>query len=166
MYKNPLIYTSKKMQQVLLGLLLMLFFGHCHSNRVANLFQKIPNSGWDYDKPLNFEVNITDTTVSYATKINLRYNSAYLFPYLGLVAVITAPDGQVEKREVTFYLQDEKGKFKGDVAGDIWDYCCFTLIEPQRFQQGKYRFSIYQITAMPNIKDVMGLGLELEKTPQ
>jgi gliding motility-associated lipoprotein GldH len=165
MRKTYLICSSKKMQQVFWGLLIMLFFNHCHSHRVANLFQKIPNSSWDYDKPLKFDINITDTTVSYTTNINLRYNSAYLYPYLGLVVAITAPDGQVEKREVTFYLQDEKGKFKGDVAGDIWDYCCFTLIEPQRFQQGKYHFSVYQITAMPSIKDVMGLGLELEKTP-
>lgn len=135
----------------------------CHPNRIHNDFQTFPNKTWEASKPVKFEVEIQDTSVKYLVKVNLRYNSAYLFPFLRTQALIQDPQGMQEKREVIFYLTDENGKNKGDVAGDIWDYCCFTLVEPRHFSKGKYHFLLFQTTAAPFLVDVMGIGLEVEK---
>lgn len=143
--------------------LLLLGFLSCHPNRIHNDFQTFPNKTWEAIKPVKFEVEIQDTTAMYVVKVNVRYNSAYLFPFLRTQALIQDPKGNQEKREVTFYLTDENGKNKGEVAGDIWDYCCFTLVEPRYFSKGKYQILLFQTTASPFLVDVMGLGLEVEK---
>ncbi len=148
------------------GLLFLGFSLGCgNANRVFKEFKEIPGNRWDRNYALPYSFEITDTSVAYQIKIHIRHSNAYLHATLPTLLTLQDDAGQITQIPAEIYLKDEKGRFKGDAAGDIWDFCCFTAIEKQKLKKGKYKATIQNTYELPVVLDVMGVGIEVAKNP-
>ncbi|MBX7242860.1 MAG: gliding motility lipoprotein GldH [Bacteroidia bacterium] len=147
------------------GVFLCLFLSGCsNANRVYKEFKEIPGNRWDRNYALPFSFEITDTTVAYQIRIHIRHSNAYLHATLPVLLTLQDVSGQITQVPAEIYLKDEKGRFKGDAAGDIWDFCCFIAIEKQKLKKGVYKATLQNTYELPVLLDVMGAGIEVSKT--
>jgi gliding motility-associated lipoprotein GldH len=144
-------------------LLACLFFIQCASkNRLQQQILPLPME-WSKDQPLNFDMHVADTTLLYDIKISLRHHSNTLLTSVKAKMEVAPPEGAPYTREVEIFLKDEKGRLKGDAAGDITDFCCYKAEEALKLKKGTYHITLSQNSEKPVIPDIMGVGVELWK---
>ncbi len=146
-------------------LLLSGFFISCNKNVVYSKYTQLPQEGWSINNKLKFEVDITDNKVYHNVFLNVRHADAYPYSNLFVFLTTTYPNGKTSTDTLECILADEKGEWKGDGAGDIWDNKIplkQNLIFPQT---GKYTFTFEQgmrSNPLPLIMD-FGMTIELSK---
>ncbi|NOU60841.1 gliding motility lipoprotein GldH [Marinifilum caeruleilacunae] len=135
----------------------------CDSNRVYEEYQKIPDYSWNLNHTLRFEIEVTDTIHAHNLYVNVRNTGAYAYSNMWLFLKRTSPDGSVVEDKFECNLATEKGEWFGSGFGDIFDL----QIPYQQnivFQKpGTYVFEIVQGMRDEDLKEVVNVGLRLEK---
>src|ERR1051326_1495677 len=112
----------------------------CDRNRVFEDNVNIPDYNWDVNNKISFDVNIPDTTSLYNLYVNVRNASHYPYANLYIFVNITFPNGKTRKDTVGVVLADANGQWKGEGAGDIWDYQQLWMPRIKFPVPGKYKF--------------------------
>ena len=73
------------------------------------------------DKPLIFDIPVSDTNSKYNIYITVRNNSNYDFNNLYLFIDIRSPMKITERDTMDCILANAEGKWLGNGLGDIWD---------------------------------------------
>jgi gliding motility-associated lipoprotein GldH len=111
-----------------------------------------------------FDLEITDTLTLNNISLMVRHADAY--PYRNLFVFVTTkyPDGKVLTDTMEVILSDEKGKWQGSGAGDIFDFKV-PIKKNVRFPlAGKYQFSFEQGMRVDPLPLIMDFGFEIEKS--
>lgn len=143
---------------------LVVLFVRCNNkSTIYKNYTEIPGFLWDKNQDLPFSFEISDTTPEYEVKIHVRHTNAYQHETVPVLFTMQNPSGETTRVPADIHLKDEKGKFTGDAAGDIWDFCCFTAIESTKFKKGKYKVVLQHTYSKPILMDIMGMGIEVSK---
>lgn len=135
----------------------------CDSNRVYEEYQKIPDYTWNLNHTLRFEIEVTDTIHAHNLYVNVRNTGAYAYSNMWLFMKRTSPDGSVVEDKFECNLATEKGEWFGSGFGDIFDLQIpykQNIIFPK---SGVYVFEIVQGMRDEDLKEVVNVGLRLEK---
>ncbi len=149
---------------IIIGFSLVILFVSCDQSRVYEKNTKIPNSIWDQNNPVHFEVTISDTITPYNLYINVRNSGMYPMQNLFLFITTTAPSGHSVKDTIQIMLADNKGKWLGKGLGDIWDLQRPYKKNVRFAQTGKYMFDFEQAMRLEKLPFIMDVGLRVEKT--
>jgi gliding motility-associated lipoprotein GldH len=152
----------KQIQQILF-ILILLLFAACDSKRVYEQNIDIPDYIWDKDKPIYFEVPITDTVSLHNVYINIRNASGYGFSNIYLFLDTKYPNNTISRDTIECVLADPSGKWLGDGSGDIWDNQILFKKNVRFKQAGTYKFRYEQAMRMPKLPMIMDVGLRIEK---
>ena len=138
----------------------------CDSNRVYEEYKEIPGYTWNMNNTLRFEIDVTDTISVHNLYINVRNTGGYAYSNLWLFVKRTSPGGNVLEDKFECNLATEKGKWFGTGFGDIFDLQ-IPFKQNMVFQKpGIYVFEIVQGMRDEELKEVVNIGLRLEKANQ
>lgn len=94
-------------------------FTSCDKTVVFDKYKAIPESGWQKDSLVVFNIPIEDTLQNHNLLINIRNETSYNFSNLWLFVEIMQPDGQMLKDTIEIALADPAGKWLGDGIGGL-----------------------------------------------
>ncbi len=161
----------KKVRLILTGLLavacMQLSFTSCTH---VDLFEKsvtLPGHKWDNTYKPSFTFNIKDTTSAYNLFIVLRHNDKYNFNniYLNLITKQPGQDTTQKARYDLVLATDEEG-WRGTGMDDIYEHRIPLTPANQQFRfrkPGDYTFTLEQIMRENPLKNVLNVGLRIEK---
>ena len=120
--------------------------------------------GWQMDDSLKYVVDIHDSAQRYDLSLSVRHRDVYDYTNLYVKVFTKLPTGEVKSEVVSLPLCDESGKWLGKCAGDI----CFSrilLLKRTYFPvKGEYIFYVKHEMRQDKLKNVLDLGLRIEKS--
>lgn len=123
--------------------------------------QSIPGREWKASKPVDFEVDVTDTTVYYDYYIDFRHNDQYPYNEIYFRFDIDFPNGKTSRDTVHYFIQSPEGKWLGKNSGSIIDY--HMLIPSKRKVafpvKGKYKMHIRHLMRDDHLAGIEDVGL-------
>ena len=138
----------------------------CDSARVFEQNKTIPDSIWDKDNRVNFEVDITQPAALYNMYVNVRNAGNYGYSNLFLFMDTRYPDGFVSRDTIECILAAEDGRWLGDGSGDIFDNRILFRKGFKFPMRGTYRFVIEQGMRQEKLAMIMDVGIRIELAEQ
>ena len=131
-----------------------------------DLYEKsvaIPGHSWKNDFRPSFTFTIKDTTSPYELFLILRHNDQYNYNniYINLSAKLPGSDSVRKIRRDLTLATDEKG-WLGDGMDDIYEHR-IQLGDPEPLKAGNYIFTVEQVMRENPLKNVLNVGLRIEK---
>ena len=161
MIKN--IYVKRIYFSVASLVLCVLSFTSCDSARIFEQNQEIPESGWSQTNVVKFDVDIKDPSTAANFYINVRNAEGYPYGNIFMFIKTTFPNGKGSTDTLECVLADDKGKWLGTGAGDLYDNQ-IPFKRNVRFPlAGIYHFEIEQGMRQESIPLIMDVGLRIER---
>ncbi|HTA28356.1 MAG TPA: gliding motility lipoprotein GldH [Bacteroidia bacterium] len=154
-----------KQRNLLFSLLISITISSCTKDVVYRNCTTIPNDIWDMNKPLTFDVPVSDTINKYNIFVTVRNADNYDFSNLYLFIDINSPMKVVERDTMECILADANGKWLGSGLGDIWDNKILFKRNVKFRKPGIYEFIITQAMRVDSLPMIMDAGLSIEKSP-
>ena len=143
---------------------MIFFISSCNNNFVYSKYQKFEENEWFVKNKAIFDIDITDTQTLNNISLMVRHADAYPYRNLFLFVTTKYPDGKILTDTMEVILADEKGKWQGSGAGDIFDIKV-PIKKNVRFPlSGKYQFSFEQGMRVDPLPLIMDFGIEIEKS--
>jgi gliding motility-associated lipoprotein GldH len=160
---GPTFKNIVKRIPALAGIFFILFFSSC-KNSVYSEYKSIPEKeGWRQANKITFEVDIKDTESRHNVFVNIRQADGYPFKNLFLFLTTEYPGGKKKTDTLECILADDRNRWIGEGAGDLWDN---TILFKQNVVfpvQGKYKFTFEQAMRVDPLPMIMDVGLSIEK---
>ncbi len=156
---------NKIIKPLIIVFVLSVGFSSCKRDTVYLKYHKFQNNTWKrINEDILFEVEIDDSSRRYNIDIPVRHASFYPHQYLEISFNVYSPSGQGSYTAKKIYLKDEKGNWKGNGMGDIWDYT-FRIFDNYKFNEtGTYLIEIQNLTGNNMLlPGIMELGLKIKK---
>lgn len=148
---------------LLLGLFLLVLTS-CNKNIVYSKYYEFKENEWHANDKAIFDVEILDTLSLNNISLMVRHADAYPYSNLFLFVSTKYPDGKILIDTMEVILADEKGKWQGSGAGDIFDFK-IPIKKNVRFPlKGKYQFTFEQGMRVDPLPLIMDFGFEIEKS--
>lgn len=130
----------------------------------------IPGHAWKNSFKPSFTFNIKDTSSPYQLLFVLRHNDKYSYNniYINLYAQQPEPDS-IQKVQFDLPLATNENGWLGSGMDDIYEHRILLTPGEQQFffkKPGNYTFSIEQIMREDPLKNVLDVGLRIEKKQQ
>jgi gliding motility-associated lipoprotein GldH len=146
-----------------LFLLCLLALSSCDKNRVFEDNQKIKDYVWDVKDVKKFRVQIKDTLTPHNFYVNVRNSDSYRYSNLYIFIKTTFPNGKFSHDTLECILANVEGHWLGKGLGDIWDNQ-IPFKKAKRFPlTGTYTFELEQGMRLPQLPQIMDVGLRVEK---
>lgn len=131
-----------------------------------DLYEKsvaIPGHAWKNSFKPSFQFTIKDSTHAYQPYLVLRHNDKYGFNNIYVNMYIQLPNGDTVKRITQdLSLADDQNGWKGTGMDDIYEHY-LPLGDATSLGTGNYTFTIEQIMREDPLKNVLNVGLRIEK---
>lgn len=153
----------KSLSTILL-LLSVFAFSACQFNSVYNNVVSIEEDGWDKEKALHFEVNISDTISLYDFSIIVHNTTDYRYSNLFVFLTTQFPNGNLSRDTIECVLADASGKWYGKGWGNIKE--TDILLKPNlKFPlSGQYNFYVQQAMRKDILLGIQRFGIRLDKS--
>ncbi len=117
------------------------------------------------NKPLVFDVPVSDTLNKYNIFVTVRNADSYDFNNLYLFIDINSPMKVTERDTIECILADASGRWLGEGLGDIWDNKILFKRNVRFRKPGTYQFTLTQAMRIDSLTMIMDAGLSIEKSP-
>ncbi|MGQ7869016.1 gliding motility lipoprotein GldH [Sunxiuqinia sp. sy24] len=151
------------MKNILKGIVLVLLFAACDTNRVYEDYKAIGRDGWHKDSLASFIVPIDSSGQNHNIYINIRNKGTYPNSNIWLFLEVASPQGQLLTDTVEYILAEKSGQWRGSGIGDLFDNQFLYRRNVHFEESGEYRFSIRQGMRAKNLKGIHDIGLRVEK---
>ena len=152
------------MKKFFLISLLPLIFASCIK---IDLFEKqatIPSQQWFYTDVPKFTFHIDDTTSLYNVYVILRHTDLYKYNNIWLRIGLKTPTDSFNYQNVNVVLATDAKGWEGTGMDDIYEVRKSISATPFSFKtSGDYTFSIQQIMRENPLKNILNVGLRVEK---
>lgn len=144
--------------------LLVSLLTSCNKNIIYSKYHEFKENEWYVKDKAIFDVEILDTLTLNNISLMVRHADAYPYSNLFLFVSTKYPDGKILVDTMEVILADEKGKWQGSGAGDIFDFK-IPIKKNVRFPlKGKYQFTFEQGMRVDPLPLIMDFGFEIEKS--
>lgn len=137
------------------------------SCKTIDIFEKnvtIPDHSWDRSFKPVIKFNINDTTVLYNIYISLRHTHAYEYNNIWVNVGYEMPGDTLKTQRVDVLLADNQKGWLGTGMDDIYEVRKLISPQPYKFQHaGEYTFTLEQIMRDNPLKEIMNVGIRVEK---
>lgn len=160
--RSPFNITGIKTLFILIPAII--FFSSCTQ---LDMFEKnttIPGMQWNTDFIATGAVNIFDTVSAFNIYIVLRHTDAYNYNNIWLNVGLQAPGDSMKFQKINLTLGNDASGWEGIGMNDIWEVRKLISGVPKRFlHTGLYTFSIQHVMRDNPLRNVMSIGIKLEK---
>lgn len=144
------------------ALFIACFFSSCTTIDMYESSVNIPQHAWQSTYKPAFNFRISDTSKPYKIFLVLRHTDKYSFNNIYVNLYIKGPgsDSTIKvQRDLTLGTND--GGWQGNGMDDVYEHRI--LLEKQTLKAGDYSFTVEQIMREDPLKNVLNVGLRLEK---
>jgi len=149
-----------------IGLVLLVIaagFSSC-DNSLYNKMKEIPDAKWEMNRPIKFDVEITDTTEMYDFYVLIRHNTDYTYGNLYTFVNTTFPGDSITRDTIEFILAEPDGKWIGDGSGylrsnEVMISTKFVFPKP-----GLYSFEFQHAMRDSVLNGISELGIRIKPT--
>ena len=143
---------------------MILLVSACHMGYVFNEVEKIPEGKWNKNNIIEYNVPVRDTLNGYDIQIQLRNDFKYNYRNIWMFIETSAPNGNVLRDTVEFFLANQSGKWLGKGLGNV-NEMVLDYKKNIRFPvSGIYHFKIEQAMRTDELESIMDVGLRISKT--
>jgi gliding motility-associated lipoprotein GldH len=136
------------------------------SCNTIDLYEKsvtVPKHAWENSFRPSFDFTIKDTTVPYQLFLVLRHNEKYNYNNIYVNVYVKGPGkDSVQKIQQDLVLATNEKGWLASGMDDIYDHR-IPLGPEQSLKAGKYQFTIEQIMRENPLKNVLNVGIHIEK---
>ena len=140
------------------------------SCKKIDVFEKntvIPDYEWKNNFTAKGSFIIEDTVSAYNIYLVLRHTDAYQYNNIWLSIGLRSPEDTIITQKIDLQLGNDANGWEGTGMNDIWEFRKLLSGEPRRFKKsGIYNFSIGQIMRDNPVKNIMSVGMRIEKISQ
>ncbi len=155
--KDPLKY--------LLILAAVFVFG-CNPDYIMDQTYDIKETGWTYDNPLNFEVDIKDSLKIYNLYLDIEHSTEYPNQNMYVMIHTAFPSGKKISEKVSLEMANKAGVWYGDCDSE-WCKLRVVIQEGAFFNAlGKHTFTIEQYMRIDPLPEVKSISFKIENTGQ
>jgi gliding motility-associated lipoprotein GldH len=139
------------------------------SCRTIDLYEKVvpvPKNEWSNSFKPQFKFIIKDTAVPYQVYVLLRHNEKYSYNNIWLNLYTQGPGDSIRKVQYELPLANSEKGWLGTAMDDLYDHRIALTPANQKFyfkKAGEYTFTIEQIMREDPLRNVMNIGLRIEK---
>ena len=152
------------MKKIIPILLPALFISSCAKIDLFEKQVKIPSQEWFYTNTPVFTFEISDTASLYNLYIILRHTDAYSYTNIWLRLGSKAPGDTMHFQNINLSLANDAHGWEGTGIDDIFEVRKNITPGPVSFKKpGIYTFSISQIMRENPLKNILNVGLRVEK---
>lgn len=142
----------------------VVFFSSCTQLDVFEKNTTIPGMKWNTNFIVTGAVNISDTLSAYNIYIVMRHTDAYNYNNIWLNTGLQAPGDSMKFQKINLTLGNDASGWEGSGMNDIWEVRKLISGVPKRFiRSGIYNFSIQHVMRDDPLREVMSIGIRLEK---
>ena len=159
-------FTCKKnFFYLLFSSILLLFLYACESDTDFEKNLDVNTQHWNYNDTLAFEFNISDSDARYNLLLNIRHRDVFEWQNLYVKMVVLDPTNQTQIREINIPLCEDDGAWIGNCTGDLCFLRVFLAEHRKIFPiKGSYKILIFQDMRTDDLKNVLAVGLRIEKS--
>jgi gliding motility-associated lipoprotein GldH len=150
-----------------------LLFTSCfllHACGKVDVFERnatIPQQSWssNYKPEITFNIKPEDTTSRYNIFIVIRHTDAYRYKNIWINVHTESPGGVINNQPLNLQLATDNKGWLGSGMDDIFEHRIQITPpqNPERLSAGTYRFKLENIMREDPLKNVMNVGIRLEK---
>jgi len=136
----------------------------------VDVFEKnatIPQQSWssNYKPEITFTIQPEDTTSRYNIFIVIRHTDAYRYKNIWLNINTESPGGVVNNQHLNLQLATDNKGWLGSGMDDIFEHRIQITPpqNPEHLSAGTYRFKLENIMREDPLKNVMNVGIRLQK---
>lgn len=157
-------FPSTGIKKLFILLLIVILFSSCTRLDVFEKNTTIPGMKWNTNFIATGTVNISDTVSAYNIYIVMRHTDAYNYNNIWLNTGLQAPGDSMKFQKINLTLGNDASGWEGSGMNDIWEVRKLISGVPKRFiRSGLYNFSIQHIMRDDPLREVMSIGIRLEK---
>jgi gliding motility-associated lipoprotein GldH len=139
----------------------------CDTIDVFEKHATIPKQLWksSYKPEIAFNIAPKDTTARFNIYIVIRHTDAYRYKNIWLNIHTESPAGVVQNQPLNLQLATDNKGWLGSGMDDIFEHRILITPphSPERLSAGTYRFKLENIMREDPLKNVMNVGIRLEK---
>ncbi|MBP7273019.1 MAG: gliding motility lipoprotein GldH [Saprospiraceae bacterium] len=142
----------------------ILLLGACRQDVVFEQKNAVPQQLWQYNQPIQFSFDISDTTILYNILLDIHHNMNY--PYQNIYTIITTtyPNNTQQREQLSLELSEKKDVWSSDCS-DTDCYLTIGLQQNAYFNQlGKHTITLEQYTRQDSLPGIVDLTLRIEKS--
>jgi gliding motility-associated lipoprotein GldH len=146
---------------LLIILLLPLCLLSCDNSIVFEDNKPVSQTAWNFQQPVQFEFDITDTVRLHNFYVNVRNLESYNYSNVCLFVSLEFPNGKLSVDTIDCPLADQHGHWLGSGIGDLYSH---TIIykEKKKFpMSGHYKIAIQHAMRTDNIEGLSDVGFKL-----
>ncbi|AEW02851.1 hypothetical protein A4D02_02375 [Niastella koreensis] len=139
----------------------------------VDVFEKnvtIPQQSWssNYKPEITFTIQPEDTISRYNIFIVIRHTDAYRYKNIWLNIHTESPGGAVNNQPLNLQLATDNKGWLGSGMDDIYEHRIQITPpqNPEHLSAGTYRFKLENIMREDPLKNVMNVGIRLQKAQQ
>jgi gliding motility-associated lipoprotein GldH len=134
----------------------------------VDVFEKhatIPRQLWSSRFKPEITFDIQDTTARYNIFIVIRHTDAYRYKNIWINVHTESPQGVTQNQPLNLQLATDNKGWLGSGMDDIFEHRILITPpqSPERLSAGTYRFKLENIMREDPLKNVMNVGVRLEK---
>ena len=139
----------------------LLLITSCNKIDVFEKNTLIPNYEWKSSFTAKGSFTITDTLSAYNIYLVLRHTDAYQYNNIWLNIGLQSPGDSIRIQKVDLQLGTDANGWEGTGMNDIWELR--KLLDAAPLRRGTYNFSISHIMRDDPLRNIMSVGLRIEK---
>jgi len=147
----------------LIALLLFTVQGCTDPNAVLDKNTEIANYNWSYVNRVKYDVTIDDISVPYNLYFNVRVSGSYRYSNLFALFFQTSPGKKTHTTRYEFKLANKDGEWLGSGSGNLYSYQLLLRKNYKFPAKGVYHFEIEQNMRDNPLREVVDVGLRVEK---
>lgn len=135
-----------------------------NENLVYDQNTSIPKEGWYYKNRATFDIELTDSNYYHNFFINLRITPDYEYSNMYVLLYLKTPTGDSSVRRIDLNpLAASDGKWLGKGSGSVISYRIPVVQNFVPKPTGIYHFEIEQNMRTNTLKEVLDVGMAVEK---
>jgi gliding motility-associated lipoprotein GldH len=159
--------NMRGIKQILWALaLLLLGFAACKEPFEYKESRPLSENGWTYRDTLDYQFNITDTSVLYNLYLVFEHADTFAWQNLYVKLYTRFPDGKRLSKPCSFDFYNNQGKSNGQCSGSTCVYR--SLLQGNAFFNvpGAYLLTLEQYMRQDAVKGIKKVTFLLEKTKE
>lgn len=154
---------GKRLNRFPVAAVLVVFLAACSHGTVYYSFSHLPESGWNKNRVLFFDPEISDTLTRYDLYVAIRHNNDYPYSNLWLFVHTGDSAGTISTDTINIPLAEPSGKWLGSGWGSL--YQKEALLKENVFfpSPGKYVIAIRQGMRTDDLAGVTDVGVKVTR---
>jgi len=151
----------------ILSFCFILFTAGCIPSNTFEKNESIQHHRWSQKEIKTFEFDISDTSSKYLMFVTMRHTDAYNFSNIWLNVETIEPNGKKIKQKIELPLAESSGRWTGRGMNEIYEHKIrMSGNSNMKFDNiGRYKIKLQQIMRENPLKEVLSVGIRLERIP-